>query len=107
MTIQEILDLTWVSLLFFAISLGVGVNLLITKNPKILKGKADQVIYRDPEQFAVKGGYLMLLLAFGSLVNTGLLFLDVNLALMEALAFIAIFIVLWKKMSDKYGPIRS
>lgn len=104
MTIQQILDLVWVPILTFGVTLGVGLNMLITRSPQILRGKKDHTLYKDPEGYAIHGGRLMLILAFGALGMAGLMFVNEIAALAEAIVVIGIFMVLWKRMHTKYGP---
>lgn len=106
MTLQEILNATWVSLLGFIFALGIGLNMIITKSASVLRGKNDHVIYKDEAQYATKGGYLMLVFAVGSLINAGLMLYSGIIALIEAAVFCIGVVILWKNVSIKYGPIR-
>lgn len=104
MTLQQILDLTWVPILAFGVSLGFGLNMLITRNPQIVRSKKDNSLFKDPEGYAVHGGILMLFLALGALIMTGLLFVNVVAAFIEAVVVVVAYAILWKRMHNKYGP---
>lgn len=104
MTLQQIFDLAWVPILTFGVTLGLGLNMLITKSPQVLKGKKDKTLYKDPEAYAIHGGRLMLLLALGALIMAVLLFINAIAALAAAVVTIAVYTVLWKRMHTKYGP---
>lgn len=105
MTIQELLDMTWIPLIAFAICLGYGVALLITKNPKTLKGKNDKTVYKDAEQFAIKTAWLLLMLAASALAMCVLIFYNLYAALGEVIVCFLIFTVLWRRVNTKYGQM--
>ncbi|MCR5734158.1 MAG: hypothetical protein K6G22_06080 [Lachnospiraceae bacterium] len=105
MTFQQIVDLTWIPLLAFAICTVYGLKLIITKDPQSLKAKNENVIFKDGEKFAVKAGQLMLLMAAGALIMCVLLFYNSFAALVEVTAVFILFTVLWKKANDKYGKL--
>ena len=106
MDINTILEISWVPIIVFGISLGYGIVLLSTKNPKILIGKKNGgKIIRDREKYAVEGGKLLLFLAVGSLLMSVLLFFNVAFATLEIIIWLVLFAVMWKKISDLYGPV--
>jgi len=107
MTFNEIIDLTWIPLIAFALCLGYGVALLITKNPKTLRGKKDKTIYKDSVKFATTSGWLLLLMAAGSMGMCVLIFYNVVLALVEVITVFLVFVVLWRQVNKKYGAVNN
>lgn len=105
MNLKEIMDLSWVSILCFALCLGYGVKLLITKDPLVIRGKKDNKVLKDPEKYAVRGGQLLLFLAGGSLVMTIVLLFDFLIAVIIGVICLLVFSVFWKRMNDLYGPL--
>ncbi len=105
MNVDQILELTWVPIIVFAMSFGYGLLLIITKNPKALLSKKAPQTVKNSEKYAVEGGKLLVFLSVGSLINCGLLFVSPLLAVLEAAAWFFIFALLWKKVSDQYGPL--
>lgn len=105
MNVDQILELTWVPIIVFAIALGYGVLLLITKNPKALLSKKTPQQVKNSEKYAVEGGKLLLFLALGSLINCGLLFVSILASVVEAAGWFIIFAIMWKRVYDQYGPL--
>ncbi|MCR4739390.1 MAG: hypothetical protein K5886_03910 [Lachnospiraceae bacterium] len=102
---SQILDLTWIPLLAFALCLLYGLKLIITKDPSPLKGKNDTAVFKDGPMFALRAGQLMLLMAAGALIMCVLVFFSELAALIEVSAVFILFTVLWKKANDKYGKL--
>lgn len=105
MTFSEILDLTWIPIISFAICLCYGLVLVISKNPQSLKPKDKNVVFRDSEMYAKTAGMLLLFLALGSLIMAFLTFVNELAALFEIIVFFTVFIVFWRKITGKYGPL--
>lgn len=103
--LKDIIDLTWVSVLTFGVSLGYAVKLSITKDPQIIRSKKDIRVLKDPVSYATTAARLLYLLAAGSLLMTVMLFFSVTLAFIEIIIVLLIFFIFWKKMNDKYGPV--
>lgn len=103
MTLQEILDLTWVPLLVFAICLYYGVWLIVTKKPDRIVSKKNPKPIFDPQRYAVEAGKLLLGLAVASIINCVLLFFNIYVALAEAVLSFVLFSIAWKKMDKIYG----
>ena len=106
MTLQEIIDLTWIPILAFAMSLCAGIHMLIIKKrPPYLKTKDDHRTMRDEKKYAEVGGRLLLFFALGAAAMVGLLFVSPWAALCEIVIVFLVFAKQWKDMNDKYGPI--
>lgn len=105
MSFDAILELTWVPIIGFAMSLMYGVLLLATGNPQILVGKKNTRPIKDSTKYAKEGGKLLLFLALGSLIMCVLLFVNVTVAFMQIIAWICAFAVMWKKVHNNYGPL--
>lgn len=105
MDIDAILELTWVPIMAFAMSLLYGILLVSTGNPQLLVGKKNTRVIKDSTKYAREGGKLLLLLALGSLIMCFLLFVNVYIAFFEITIWFCVFALLWKKVYDKYGPL--
>ncbi len=106
MTLQEIIDLTWIPILAFALSFCAGVHMLIIKKrPPYLKTKDDHRAMKDEKKYAEVGGRLLLFFAVGAAVMVGLLFISAWAAFTEIVLVFLIFAKRWKEMNDAYGPM--
>lgn len=91
-----------IPLFVFVACLYAGLKLLIFKDISLVRGK-DRPPVKDKEEFARRGGILILFFAASTLVMMGLLFVNVYVALAQIVVCTAVFAILWKKMSDTYG----
>lgn len=91
-----------IPLLLFLICVYYGLKLLILKDVTLVRGK-DKPPVKNKEEFAKRGGILILFYAAATLVMMGLLFVNLYAALTQIVVCTVIFAVLWKKMSDTYG----
>lgn len=106
MSLTEILELTWIPILAFAMSFCAGVHMmLIKKRPPYLKTRNDNRTMRDERKYAEVGGRLLIFFALGAAAMLGLLFVSPWVALAEIIVVFLVFSWQWRQMSDKYGPI--
>ena len=103
-SIMGVSDLVWIGGIAFVACLAFGLYMVITKKPGIVRGIRASSDYKDSEQYAVKGGRLILFLAGGCLVMVILSFFNTLVSNIFGLVAFFIFAYFWKKMSDKYGP---
>ena len=80
-----------------------GVRLLVLHDISAIRGKDQTKKLKDEERYATEAGKLMLFLAAGSLIMTVLLYFHVIAAVVQIVAWVVIFGVLWKKMDERYG----
>ena len=106
MDLKEILDLTWIPILAFALSFCSGIHMLIIKRrPSYLKKKDDMRPMKDEERYAKEGGRLLIFFALGAAIMCALLFVNQWMALAEIVVFFLVFSVRWRDVEEKYGPI--
>ena len=98
-------DLTWIGIIAFVLCLIFGLYMVITKRPGAVRKINDTSVYKDKEQYAVKGGRLILFLAGGFLIMTVLSFFSTLLSILFSFVALAVFAFFWKKMNDEYGPV--
>ncbi len=106
MDLNQIIELTWIPLLAFALSFLAGMHMLLVRaRPPYLRVKGDKRPLKNEEQYAVTGGKLLLFFALGAAGMTGLLFINVYAAFAEIIVVFLVFSVLWRNMNAKYGPM--
>ncbi|MBQ7676693.1 MAG: hypothetical protein IJT32_00520 [Lachnospiraceae bacterium] len=106
MSLSEILELTWIPILAFAMSFCAGVHMLIIKKrPPYLKTRGDNRTMRNEKKFAEVGGKLLIFFAMGAAAMLGLLFVNPWAALAEIIVVFLVFSWQWRNMNEKYGPI--
>lgn len=106
MPIEVILELTWIPLIAFAMSFLAGLHMLLTKRrPIYLRVRGDNRPLQDETRYAKVGGCLLLFLAAGAIGMCVLLFYNVIMSVAEVTVVFVIFAVLWRRMSEKYGPL--
>ena len=98
-------DMTWISVIAFVVCLAFGLYMVITKKPGIVRSLRDTASYKDSEQYAVKGGKLILCLAGLCIVMLVVSIFNDVIANMIGFAGLCVFGYFWKKMSDEYGPV--
>ena len=76
-----------------------------TKRPGFVRSINDNARYRNKEQYAVRGGKLLLYLSAVCLVMTGLSFVSATVSNIIGIVAICVFGYFWKKMSDEFGPV--
>ena len=89
-------DMTWIAGIAFLLCLAFGLYMVITKKPGFV---------RDKEQYAYKGGLLILALAGVCLVMLIVSFFNDMISNILGFAGLCVFGYFWKKMSDEYGPV--
>ena len=105
MSVKEIIDIIWIPALTFIISLFCGIRLLVTKDPKVVRGGKDNRLLKDPVKYAEAAGKVLLLFAAGSALMAVLMLVNEMASMIECLVVIVAVIVLWKRLDDKYGVI--
>ena len=85
--------------------MGFGLFMVITKRPGFVRSIKDTADYQDKEQYAKKGGILILCLGGACLIVVVLSFFSSMASNIFGLVALAVFAVFWKKMHDKYGPV--
>ena len=106
MDINEIIDMTWIPILAFALSFCAGVHMLIIKRrPSYLKKKDDNRPMRDEEKYAKEGGKLLIFFAVGAAGMCGLLFVNMWMALAEIIVVFLVFSVRWRDVEENFGPM--
>ena len=105
MTILGLSDMTWIGIIAFLACLIVGIILIKTKKPGIVRSVRDKNMYKNPEEYAVRGGKLFLYLSGGCLVMLILSFVNIVVSNVFGLICICVFGFFWKKMSDEFGPV--
>ena len=97
--------MTWIAAIAFVICLAFGLYMTITKKPGIVRSLRDTANYKDSEQYALKGGRLILYLAGVCLVMLIISLFNDVIANMIGFAGLCVFGYFWKKMSDEFGPV--
>jgi uncharacterized membrane protein HdeD (DUF308 family) len=105
MEIYGLSDLTWISIIAFVLCLAFGLYMTITGKPGIVRSINDRSEYKDREQYAKKGGKLILFLAGGCFVMGVVSFFNTTVSNIIGLVVLGIFAYFWKKMSDEFGPV--
>lgn len=103
MSVREILDIIWIPALTFIISVFYGIRLLVTKDPKVIRGGKDNRLLKDPIKYADGAGRILILFGIGSAIMAVLLLVNEYASMIECLLVIVAVIVLWKKLDNKYG----
>ena len=98
-------DLAWIGIIAFVACMGFGLYMVITKSPGIVRGVKDTADYQDKEQYAQKGGILILCLGGACLIVVVLSFFNSMVSNIFGLVALGVFAFFWKKMHDKYGPV--
>ena len=98
-------DLTWISAIAIVLCFAFGLYMVITKKPGMVRSIHDTAKYKDPEQYAVKGGKLIL--AYGGVCIIMLItsFFSDMVSTIVGFLGVMVFAFFWKKMSDEYGPV--
>ena len=76
-------------------------RLLKDKDPSIIRGASAPKL-RQPAQYAVDAGKLLLFFAAGDALSIGLYFLYPLASIAEILVWSLIFVVLWMRLNKKY-----
>lgn len=105
MEILGLSDLTWISGIAFILCLGFGIYMVKTGKPGFVRSFNDNSSYRDKEQYAKKGGRLLLCLAGVCLIMGALAFISPTASNIIGILALAVFAYFWKKMSDEFGPV--
>ena len=105
MEILGLSDLTWISGIAFILCLGFGIYMIKTGKPGFVRSFNDNSSYRDKEQYAYKGGLLILALAGVCLVMLIVSFFNDMISNILGFAGLCVFGYFWKKMSDEFGPV--
>ena len=93
-------DMTWISVIAFVLCLAFGSYMMITKKPGIVRSLKDKASYKDAEQYAVKGGRLILALAGICLIMLVVSFFNDMISNIIGFGGLCVFGYFWKKMSD-------
>lgn len=105
MSLNEIVDMIWIPVLVCGISVVYAIKLWTSCDPRCVRSKSDNRDLKDPKAYARTAAKLLFLMAGGSLVMAGLLFINELAATIESIVVVIVFFILWKKMDGKYGPI--
>ena len=98
-------DMTWIAAIAFVLCLAFGLYMVISKKPGFVRGFKNTADYRDKEQYAVKGGWLILALAGVCLIMLIISFFNDMISNIIGFAGLCVFGYFWKKMSDEFGPV--
>ncbi|MBO4902257.1 MAG: hypothetical protein J5518_05635 [Lachnospiraceae bacterium] len=98
-------DLAWIGLIAFVLCIIFGLYMVITKKPGIVRSIKDTADYKDKEQYAFKGGILILCLGGACLLVVVLSFFNSVVSNVFGLVALGVFAYFWKKMHDEYGPV--
>ena len=98
-------DLTWLSAIAFVLCLAFGTYMVKTKTPGIVRSVKDSARYKDSEQYAVKGGKLILIYSLSWLVMLVVSFFNDVIPIIIGVVAIFVFGYFWKKMNDEFGPV--
>ncbi|MCR5268103.1 MAG: hypothetical protein K6E16_06290 [Lachnospiraceae bacterium] len=105
MEIFGLSDLAWIGIIAFAACLAFGLYMVITKKPGIVRSIKDTADYKDKEQYAFRGGILILCLAGACLIVVVLSFFSTLISNLFGLVSLGVFAYFWKKMHDEFGPV--
>ena len=105
MVILGLSDVAWIGIIFCIACIAVGIYLIRTKKPGMVRRIADDARYKDSEKYAVEGGKLILYLAGACFVMVIISIFSVLISTIFGLVCICIFGYFWKKMDDEYGPV--
>ena len=95
-------DLAWIGLIAFVLCIIFGLYMVITKKPGIVRSIKDTADYKDKEQYAFKGGILILCLGGACLLVVVLSFFNSVVSNVFGLVALGVFAYFWKKMHDEY-----
>ncbi|MBR4169144.1 MAG: hypothetical protein IKR47_05405 [Lachnospiraceae bacterium] len=98
-------DLTWLGIIAFVACLVFGLYMVITKKPGIVRSIKDTADYKDKEQYAFRGGILILCLAGACLVMIVISFFNTLISNIFGIVALLTFGYFWKKMHDEFGPV--
>lgn len=102
MTVGDILDQAGIPLLLAVGCIFYGIYLLIVQDASGISGKYKGPL-KNEKEYAKSGGRLILFYGIGTLIMSILLVVNVFAAVGEIILCTLILVVLWKKMSNKYG----
>lgn len=102
MTTEELLQQAGIPLILFVICMYYGLKLYILKDVTAIRGK-DKPPVKNEEEYAKRGGMLIIFFGIATLVMMFLLFVNLYIALAQIVVCTVIFGILWKKMNDIYG----
>ncbi len=105
MEILGLSDLTWISGIAFILCFAFGIYMVRTGKPGFVRSFNDNSTYRDKEQYAKKGGRLLLYLSAVCLVMGAMSFISPTVSNIIGILALAVFAYFWKKMSDEFGPV--
>lgn len=105
MEIYGLSDMTWISIIACLACFGFGLYMVKTRKPGFVRSINDTARYRDKEQYAKRGGKLLLYLSAVCLIMTGLSFVNAMISNIIGIVAICVFGYFWKKMSDEFGPV--
>lgn len=97
------LSMAVIPILMFVVLAYYAFRLLVLHDIQAIRGKNDHKKLKDQEQYAKAAGELMIFLAVGSLVMIAVMYVNVTASVVVVCIWIVIFMILWKKMDDKYG----
>ena len=105
MEILGLSDMTWISIIAAVACLGFGIYMSVTGKPGMVRSINDRASYKNKEQYAKKGGKLLLFLGSGCLLMFAISFFSPVISNIAGFAVLAVFAYFWKKMSDEFGPV--
>ncbi len=101
---ESFLQLAFIPLLLVVVLGYYSFRLLVLHDTDAIRPGADQQKkLKDKDAYTKMAGKLMLFLAVGSLVMAGLLYIFPLAAVIQILAWVVIWGVLWRRMNEKYG----
>ena len=108
MTAVDILNSIWIPVGFGVALLVYGIYMLITKDPSKIRKRGDVSPLIDPEKYAYNAGILFIYMSVGCFVMALIIkFIQSDtIVTIQSLTWFLIFAILWKRMLDKYGPVK-
>lgn len=105
MEYKDIVDASWIPAVVCAISLGMGIKILVSKDPGIVKKELRNKVLKYKDKYCDRAGKLLLVMAAASLAMAIVLPFYPAAATLMITGFLIILAILWKKMEDDYGPL--
>ncbi|MCR5671549.1 MAG: hypothetical protein K6G10_11145 [Butyrivibrio sp.] len=102
MSFAEFMDHAGIEILVFGICMFFGIRLIVTKDVAIIQKQFKDSI-KQPEEYAVHAGYLILFLGVAALIMAGLSFINYIAAAVWMVLAVVVMSVFWKKIYDKYN----
>ena len=105
MSINEIVENSWIPILFFAITLGYGIKIIVTKDPVIIKKELGDKVLKDSERYCTNAAYLMFGMSGASILMIVISYFTPVLATIFFMTVFFLIAFLWKKNENINGPL--